>query len=152
MAVQRVARAVWKGTLLEGRGELTAESSQVMVGVPVTWPARTEEPAGRTSPEELLAAAHATCYSMSLSNVLAKQDTPADTLDVRATCSADKTDAGFRVQSMDLEVIGIVPGLNQSGFEKAAREAEEACPISITLRGNIEIRVRAELQSGPGAG
>jgi osmotically inducible protein OsmC len=142
-AATRTARTLWKGTLTEGQGELTLETSGLLSGTQVTWSSRTEEPRG-TSPEELLAGAHAACYAMSLSGVLAKQGTPADSLDVRATCTFDERGDGFAVTTMELSVQGVVPGVDESGFEQAAQKAEQGCPISNAIRGNVDIRITAE--------
>ena len=142
---ERKATAVWEGTLTEGKGELTAESSRVLVGVPVTWGSRIEEPAGRTSPEELLAAAHAACYAMALSGALAKRDTPADRLEVSATVAFEKVGDGYKVTRSRLHVRGRVPGLDDAGFQEAARAGEEGCPISGAIRGNVDIGLEAEL-------
>ncbi|HEV8572578.1 MAG TPA: OsmC family peroxiredoxin [Actinomycetota bacterium] len=144
---ERRARVVWEGSLTEGRGELTAESSQVLVGVPVTWAARVEEPAGRTSPEELLAAAHAACYAMALSGALARADTPGERLEVSATVAFEKVGDGFKVTRSRLHVRGRVPGLDEAGFEKAARAGEDGCPISGAIRGNVDIELEAELDA-----
>lgn len=141
---KRTARTIWKGTLTEGRGELTLESSGVLSGTQVTWASRTEAAAG-TSPEELLAGAQAACYAMAFSNTLANQGTPPDSLDVSATCAFEKRGDGFGVTTMDIAVLGAVPGLDATAFEKAARTAEQECPISNAIRGNVEIRVTAHL-------
>jgi lipoyl-dependent peroxiredoxin len=144
---ERKATAVWEGTLTEGKGELTAESSQVLVGVPVTWGSRIEEPAGRTSPEELLAAAHAACYAMALSGALARRDTPAARLEVSATVAFEKVGDGYKVTRSRLHVRGRVPGLDDAGFQEVAREGEEGCPISGAIRGNVDIELEAELDT-----
>jgi osmotically inducible protein OsmC len=144
---ERTARAIWKGNLNEGQGELTAESSGVLSSIPVTWASRTQESGGRTSPEELLAAAHAACFAMAFSNTLDKRGTPPDSLDIRATCTFEKIDTGSKVGTMTLEVRGTVPGLDQAGFEEAARAAEEGCPISNAIRGNVKVELRPELVS-----
>src|SRR5437867_11939812 len=114
MAVDRRARCVWTGTLTEGQGRLTAESSGVFADLPVTWASRSEEPGGKTSPEELLAAAHASCYSMALSNALTKAGTPPERLEVTATATFQ---AGEGVKSMHLEVAGVAPGADESAFK-----------------------------------
>lgn len=144
---ERKARAIWEGTLIDGKGELTAESSHVLVGVPVTWASRVEEPDGQTSPEELLAAAHAACYAMALSAELARADTPADRLDVSATVAFEKVGDGFKVTRSRLQVRGRVPGLDHSRFQDAARAGEKGCPISTAIRGNVEIELEAELEA-----
>jgi lipoyl-dependent peroxiredoxin len=146
VAATRTARARWEGTLTEGRGHVSTESSGVVREAPVTWAARTEEPDGMTSPEELLAAAHAACYAMAFSNVLAKAGTPASSLDVTATATfAPKEEGGYHVSTMDLRVVGDVPGMDAAAFEQAAREGETGCPISNAIRGNVDIRLEAEL-------
>ena len=146
MAAERRARAVWEGTLLEGRGYLSTETTQVLSDQPVTWASRTEDPGGRTSPEELLAAAHAACYAMALSGALAGSGTPAERLEVTATCVFDKVGDGWGVTVMDLHVRGRVPGVDRATFEEVARAGEEGCPISNVIRGNVEIRLTAELE------
>lgn len=149
MAATRTGRARWEGTLVEGRGHVTAASSGLFSESPVTWAARTEEPDGMTSPEELLAAAHAACYAMALSHALAQAGTPARSLDVSATATfAPKEGGGFNVSAMELDVRGDVPGLDQGAFERAAEEGEAGCPISNAIRGNVDIRLRATLSTG----
>jgi osmotically inducible protein OsmC len=148
MAATRTARAHWEGTLLEGQGTVSTATSDLFADAPVTWKARTEESEGLTSPEELLAAAHAACYAMAFSGVLARAGTPATSLEVQATATfAPKEGGGWHVQSMQLDVRGEVPGIDQARFEEAAREGEAGCPISNALRGNVDIGVSATLQS-----
>jgi lipoyl-dependent peroxiredoxin len=146
MTAEGRARAVWEGTLLEGEGRLSTESTPVLSEQSVTWASRTEDPEGRTSPEELLAAAHAACYAMALSGALANRETPAERLEVTAACSFDTAGEGWGVTSMRLHVRGRVPGLDRAAFEEAARAGEEGCPISNAIRGNVEIRLTAELE------
>jgi osmotically inducible protein OsmC len=99
-----------------------------------------------TSPEELLAAAHAACYAMAFSSALAKAGTPATSLDVTATAMfSPKDGGGFFVSSMELRVEGVVPGIDAAMFEKAAHEAAAGCPISNAIRGNVDIRVEPSL-------
>jgi lipoyl-dependent peroxiredoxin len=143
---ERRARARWKGTLTDGQGEVSLESSGVLSGAGITWAARTEEPHGLTSPEELLAAANAACYAMALSGALAQGATPADSLEVSATCAFDKKNGRFAVTTMDLSVQGVVPGIDQATFQDVARKAEEGCPISNAIRGNVEISLQAGLK------
>ncbi|HEY3209458.1 MAG TPA: OsmC family peroxiredoxin [Actinomycetota bacterium] len=140
----RTAKTLWKGTLTGGQGELTLESSGVLSGTQVSWASRTEEPRG-TSPEELLAGAQAACYAMALSNTLAEQGTPPDSLEISCTCAFEKRDAGFAVTTMDITARGAVPGLDEAGFQKAAETARGGCPISNAIRGNVEIRLTAQL-------
>jgi osmotically inducible protein OsmC len=141
---ERTARTSWKGTLTEGQGELTLQSSGLLSGTPVTWASRTEDPGG-ISPEELLAGAQSACYAMALSNTLAQQGTPADSLEVSATCAFEKRGEGHAVTTMDISVRGAVPALDPSGFEEAARAAEQGCPITNAIRGNVDIRLTASL-------
>ena len=112
MAETRHATATWSGNLTEGSGMLLYISSGAFSRMPITWGSRTEAHEGRTSPEELLAAAHASCFSMAFSNQLAKTGTVADKLDVRVDGTADKLDAGWTVLSSVIKVTGVVPGID----------------------------------------
>jgi lipoyl-dependent peroxiredoxin len=141
----RQAHTVWEGSLFEGKGELEFVSSGIG-RFPVTWASRVEKADGRTSPEELIAAAHASCYAMALSNTLAGDGTPPERLHVVATVSLDpRQGGGVEVTKSALEVTGTVPGLDQAGFQAAAERGEQACPISNALRGNLQITVTATL-------
>ena len=145
--VQRQAHTLWEGPLMGGKGDTEFASSGIG-RFPVTWAARTESPGGKTSPEEMLAAAHATCYAMAFSNVLAQAGNAPERLHVTSTVSFEpKVGGGFAVTRSDLEVNGRVPGLDQNGFQQAAEEAEKGCPISNAIRGNLEITVKATLES-----
>ena len=145
--VERKAHVVWEGDLKSGSGRLTEDSSKTLEEVPVTWASRVERPDGKTSPEELIASAHAACYSMQLSSTLAKKDTPPVRLEVEAVCTFD--DEQGKITTVDLNVRGEVPGMRNEEFENATREADQACPVSNALRGNVDIRVQAQL-SEPG--
>lgn len=145
---ERRAEVTWTGDLMRGSGQLTLASSGALRDSAVTWAARTERPDGRTSPEELLAAAHAACYAMAFSATLGRRGSPPERLQVTAVASLDRMEQGFKVTAMDLTVRGRVPGLDQAGFEEAARTAEQGCPISNALRGNVEIRLHAMLEGG----
>jgi lipoyl-dependent peroxiredoxin len=147
MAAERSARAVWQGNLVAGSGDVSTENTSVLVNAPVTWAARTEDPGGKTSPEELLAAAHAACFCMALSGALDKAGTPPERLETTATATFDKVGEGWKVTTAVLNVRGRVPGADQAAFEEAARAAGEGCPISGALKGNVDIRVTAELES-----
>jgi lipoyl-dependent peroxiredoxin len=141
----RQAHTVWEGSLFEGKGELEFVSSGIG-RFPVTWASRVEKADGRTSPEELIAAAHASCYAMALSNTLAGDGTPPERLHVVATVSLDpRQGGGVEVTKSALEVTGTVPGLDQAGFQAAAERGEQACPISNALRDNVQITVTATL-------
>jgi osmotically inducible protein OsmC len=145
MAAERRGEATWSGSLTEGSGTVSLATTGVVSGLPVTWASRTEEHGGKTSPEELIAAAHAACFSMALANGLAKAGSPPEKLDVTAISSFDKVEAGFRLTTMALEVRGSVPGLDADAFEQAAEEARTGCPVSNALAGNVEITVKAAL-------
>jgi osmotically inducible protein OsmC len=144
--VDRSAETTWIGDLMSGSGTLSTKSSSVLKDTPVTWAARTESPEGKTSPEEMLAAAHASCYAMAFSAHLGRGGTPPERLHVTATATFERADPGFKVSRMRLDVRGRVPGFDQARFEEAARAAELACPISNALRNNVEIAVRATLE------
>lgn len=147
MAVTRSANATWRGNLFEGSGSVSSGTSERLRDLPVSWNARTADPEGLTGPEELLAAAHASCFSMALSNTLAKAGFTAEQLDVTATVTADKLDAGWTVISSHLSVHGRVPGADAAAFESAAETAKDGCPISRALKGNVELSVDATLDA-----
>ena len=140
---ERRAEADWEGNLLEGSGRLELVSSE-SASLPVTWASRVESPDGRTSPEELLAGAHASCYAMAFAHSLAQAGTPPERLHVTAVVSLNpKEGGGVQVTDSALEVTGTVPGLDQAAFQKAAEEGEKGCPISNAIRGNVAITVKA---------
>jgi lipoyl-dependent peroxiredoxin len=141
----RAAAVSWRGDLT-GNGDLTLESSGVLKHTPVTWASRAESSDGRTSPEELLAAAHSSCYAMAFSNILAKEGgVTAEELDVRAECDLDRVDGGLKVTAMRLSVRGRGPGIDEAGFVKLANQAKEGCPVSGALMGNVDISLDAQL-------
>ena len=144
MAAVRTVEVVWEKDLLSGRGSVKMGSG-ALPEFPVTWASRTEEPGGKTSPEELLAAAHASCYAMALSATLARRRTPPEQLNVTAQCTFDKVGDGFKVTTMELTVHGRVHGLEQPVFQEVAQAAEKSCPISNAIRNNVEIRLTARL-------
>lgn len=143
---ERRAQVVWEGDLIKGHGTIASTSSGALQNLPVTWASRTERPDGKTSPEELIAAAHAECYAMGLAHGLAQSGTPATKLDVNAVCTLQLSASGLKIQSMDLTVNGTVPGIDAATFEKAAQTAEQNCPVSNALRNNLEISVHATLE------
>jgi osmotically inducible protein OsmC len=147
MSAIRRADVNWTGDLLTGSGGVSASSSRTFTDLPVSWAARTEAPAGKTSPEELLAAAHASCYAMAFSGALARGGTPPERLEVSAEVTFDKLDDGWRVVSSALTVRGVVPGLSEADFVKAADAAKDGCPISVALAGNVALSVEATLAS-----
>ena len=144
MSATRTASAVWENDLLHGHGSVKG-STGVFGDLPVSWSARTEAPGGKTSPEELLAAAHASCFSMALSAGLARQSKPPQRLEVRASATFDKVGEGWKVTTIVLDVTGKVPGITPAEFEAAANAAGTGCPISQALKGNVAISVHAKL-------
>ena len=146
MAVVRKAKVVWEGDLLSGKGNVSTATSAAFSGLPVTWGSRTEEADGRTSPEELIAAAHASCFSMALSAGLGRNGTPPTRLDVEATVTFDKGDSGWKIQSSSLKVIGKVQGIDDQGFDDAANAAKNGCPVSQAIKDNVEVSVEASLE------
>lgn len=145
MAITRFAEATWNGDLLNGSGTVNYVSSGAFSRMPVTWASRTEEHNGKTSPEELLAAAHAACFSMAFSSRLAKNGTPAVKLEVKAVITFDKGDAGWKVARSDISVRGDVPGIDAATFASLAADAKDNCPISQAIKGNVELAVDAAL-------
>lgn len=142
--VERRAHVVWEGDLAGGNGTLTEDSSGVLSNSPVTWASRVERPDGKTSPEALIASAHASCYSMALSHTLAEGGNAPEHLEVEAVCTFD--DEALKITTVDLNVRGRVSGISGDDFENAAQQAEQLCPVSNALRGNVEIRVNASLE------
>lgn len=145
MTAKRHAQAVWEHDLLKGSGKFTVGSGALPPSA-VTWAARTEEPGGKTSPEELLAAAHASCFAMAFSAGLGRMGKPPERLTVDATCTFDKVGEAWKVTTMELSVVGKVPGITPSEFGEAAKKAESGCPISNAIRNNVDIRVSARLE------
>jgi osmotically inducible protein OsmC len=142
---ERTASIVWRGDLRGGSGRLSVGSGAVPEQ-DVTFSARTEDSNGMTSPEELIAAAHATCYAMAFSNTLANDGgTAPERLEVTAKCGLERTSAGLKVTTMDLDVRGEVPGMSGDRFAELAKTAEQRCPVSNALRNNVEIRVHPQL-------
>jgi osmotically inducible protein OsmC len=145
MAQVRTASVTWTGDLQTGSGMLNYVSSGVLARLPVTWASRTQEHNGKTSPEELLAAAHSSCFSMAFSARLAKNGTPATKLDVTAEVQFEQVDGAWKVTRSTLKVRGIVPGIDQATFATIAEDARDNCPISKALTGNVELAVETTL-------
>lgn len=144
MAAERRAEVTWRGDLMSGAGTIDSTGSGILGGQDVTWASRAEpDESGRTSPEELLAAAHASCFSMALSHALAQAGTTAESL---RTSARSTFVPGTGITEMALEVVGRVPGLDDEGFRRAAEGAKENCPVSKALAGNVEISVNARLE------
>lgn len=146
MSAVRRAEVTWAGELTNGQGTVSAVSSGAFTSLPVSWAARTESPGGKTSPEELVAAAHASCFAMAFSAGLARAGTPPERLEVSADVTFDKLDAGWRVVSSALTVRGVVPGISNEDFVTAAEAAKDGCPISQALKGNVALSVDAALE------
>lgn len=147
MAALREARAIWNGDLMSGSGVVSAASSGKFSDLPVSWSARTEAPGGRTSPEELLAAAHASCFAMALSAGLARAGTAPKRLEVSSKVTFDKVGDNWTVVSSELQVKGQVPGADAAKFSQAAEAAKENCPVSRAFKGNVKLSVNATLSS-----
>ena len=142
---QRRAEVTWQGDLMSGSGKVERVGSGALGGLEVTWASRSEESeSGKTSPEELIAAAHAACFSMALSHGLAQAGHRPE----RLSTSAESTFVpGTGITTMALSVEGRVPGLDEEGFRQAAEQAKEGCPVSGALKGNVEITLDARLAS-----
>jgi osmotically inducible protein OsmC len=147
VAIERNARATWTGDLKGGQGEFDLESSHTIEHGQVTYASRFEQPGGKTSPEELIAAAHATCFSMALAGGLAKAGTAPTKLETDAQVTLDDAGNGFSITAIHLTVRGQVDGLDQAGFEQAAQEAKKNCPVSKALAAVPEITLDASLSS-----
>ena len=144
MVAKRRVEVTWENDLIRGTGRIRFGTG-ALPETGVTWASRTEQPGGKTSPEELLAAAHASCYAMALSATLAANRTPPDRLEVTAECTFDRVGEKWKVTVMELNVKGVVKGISNSKFEEIAKTAEASCPISNALRNNVEIRLTASL-------
>ena len=143
MAAEKHASVTWQGDLPTGSGQIERVGSGAFGPMAVSWAARTgEEDHGKTSPEELIAAAHASCYSMSLSNNLAKAGTPPDSVEVSAVVTFVP---GTGITTSALDVVGSVPGIDEAAFLEAAEFAKDNCPVSKALTGNVELSVTAKL-------
>ncbi len=143
MALESTGRTHWEGDLLTGSGVSSLDSGAAPEMV-VTWKARSEEHAGLTSPEELIAAAHSACFSMAFSSALAKNETPPTSLDVEATATFVP---GEGITRMELSVTGVVEGIEEESFQELAEQAKNGCPVSQALHGNVEITLTAALAS-----
>ena len=146
MAAIRRATVKWNGDLNTGDGAVSAVTSRAFTSLPVTWASRTEHADGRTSPEELLAAAHATCFAMAVSGDLTKAGSPPDRLEVSSEVTFDRVDGKSTVVSSKLTVRGRVHGLDNDGFRKIAEQTKDGCPISRAIVGNVAISLDAALE------
>jgi osmotically inducible protein OsmC len=145
MGEVRHAEVNWSGDLQTGAGMIKYVTSGVFSRLPVSWASRTSAHNGKTSPEELLAAAHAACFSMAFSARLGKNGTPPSDLNVRAEVTFDQVDGGWKVTTSTLKVNAVVPGIDDATFQTIAADARDNCPISKALAGNVEVSVEATL-------
>ena len=144
MAVERTATAGWHGDLVEGSGTVSTESG-VVRDATIKWSSRAEAADENTSPEELMAAAHAACISMALANGLAKAGTPPQELESEATATFESVGDGFQMTNMRIRIRGQVEGLDDDAFRQAAEEAKDNCPVSLALKDNVDVSVEASL-------
>jgi osmotically inducible protein OsmC len=144
MATDRKAEVTWNGDLMSGNGRIDSVTSGAIGGLEVSWPARSEQPGGKTSPEELIAAAHATCFSMALSHGLAQAGNAPEELKTSATVTFQP---GEGITKIALDVAGRVPGIHDGAFQQAAQQAKENCPVSQALAGVPDISLNARLES-----
>jgi osmotically inducible protein OsmC len=142
----RKAEVIWEGPLASGAGTLTT-GSHALDQLAVMWASRTERPDGKTSPEELIAAAHASCFAMALALVLGENKTPPERMAVNAACTLDEVEGAPRITTVELAVRAQVPGLDAADLERMVGQAADLCPVSNALRGNVTIKVRSELVS-----
>lgn len=140
---ERTATSLWKGDLMKGSGTVSFGTGAIS-DQPVSWPARTETPDGKTSPEELIAAAAAACYSMALSHALSQNGHTPEQLEVKATCTLDRVDGGPKITGVRLDVRGRVPGMDAAAFEQAAKG--QACPVTNALKPGMDVSIEASLQ------
>jgi lipoyl-dependent peroxiredoxin len=143
----REAEVLWEGPLARGAGTLTSGSG-ALDQLGVTWASRTERPDGKTSPEELIASAHASCFAMALALVLGENTTPPERVAVSAACTLDELDGAPRITAIELAVRAHVPGIEASVLERMVERAGDLCPVSNALRGNVQINMRSELSRG----
>jgi lipoyl-dependent peroxiredoxin len=141
----REAEILWEGPLSHGTGTLSSGSG-ALEQLAVTWAARMGEPDRKTSPEELIAAAHASCFAMALAFVLDDDQAPLERLTVRATCALSSASGAPRITKLQLTVRARIPGLDKARFENSIGRARDLCPVSNALRGNVEISVQHELE------
>jgi lipoyl-dependent peroxiredoxin len=144
MATDRTAEVTWNGDLMSGSGRIDSVTSGAIGGLDVDWLARSEDAGSKTSPEELIAAAHASCFSMALSHVLGQAGQPADELKTSATVTFQP---GEGITKIALTVVGKVPGLDAAAFESAAEDAKQNCPVSKALASVPAITLSARLES-----
>lgn len=140
----RDADVIWEGPLAKGAGVL-ASTSGALDQLGFTWASRTEQPDGKTSPEELIAAAHASCFALALTLVLGEAKTPPTNVSVHASCTLDEVEGAPRITVSRLDVRAQVPGIDEAEFAAALEKAASLCPVSNALSGNVEVEVSGEL-------
>ena len=145
--IARNAAVSWEGNLARGEGSISGQSG-ALEQLPYTLATRVGDPAGKTSPEELLAAAVGGCFAMSLAGELTRAGTPPERLDVAAACTVDEVEGRHLVTAVELSVRGRVPGIDRESFERTAAEAEQGCTMASLVRGSAEVTVEATLEGG----
>jgi osmotically inducible protein OsmC len=146
LVADRRATVTWQGSLTRGSGSISTGSG-ALTDAAVTWASRIERSDGKTSPEELLAAAQAECYAMVLTNKLSEAGNEPESLEVTAVCTVEMQNGGLKITTMRIHVHGHVAGVDPEEFNRLAQESEESCPVSNALRGNVDIQVEAELHA-----
>jgi lipoyl-dependent peroxiredoxin len=142
--IERSVTVDWQGSVMEGKGE--AKAGTGAFSLPVSFPSRIGDPGGKTSPEELMAAAHAACYAMALNGTLGRKSASADRTVVKAVVTADKGEAGIKIVSSNLSVTAYgLKGADAAQFQEIAKEAEGRCPVSNAYRGSLSITVDAKV-------
>jgi lipoyl-dependent peroxiredoxin len=145
MAAARHAEVSWQGSLIEGSGTIEQVGSGAFGPLDVTWASRTEESGGRTSPEELIAAAHASCILMALAGALVRAGAQPKKMESEARSTFDKVGEAFAITKMEISIRAEVEGIDDVGFREAAEGAKENCPVSQALKGNVEVTLDAQL-------
>jgi lipoyl-dependent peroxiredoxin len=145
--ITRHASVSWEGNLARGQGEISGQSG-ALEGLPYTLATRIGNPEGKTSPEELVAAAVGGCFAMSLAGELTQAGTPADRLDVSSACTVDEVDGRHLVTAVELRVRGSVPGIDAETFIRRAMEAEQGCTMAALVRASADVTVEANLEGG----
>jgi lipoyl-dependent peroxiredoxin len=149
--ISRAASVSWEGNLARGSGAISGDSGAIE-GLPYTLATRVGDPEGKTSPEELVAAAVGGCFAMSLAGELTRAETPPERLDVSAACTVDEVDGRHLVTALELGVRGRVPGIDAATFERIAREAEQGCTMAALVRGSAEVKLETTLEGGRDGG
>jgi osmotically inducible protein OsmC len=145
--IVREAALTWEGNVARGAGTMTASSSHAFEALPFTLAGRIGHVEGRTSPEELLAAAHGACFTMSLTSELTTAGTPPERLDVRCTMTMDEVEGkGHQIVHSEIEARGVVPGCDEASFAQAAEQADAGCPFSALIRASATVAVTATLR------